>query len=59
LSTIHKFKGMEAQRVFVLDADTLMPCKWSNDPQGELNLCYVAATRAQKELYYIRTKELR
>lgn len=59
LSTIHKAKGLEWPRVFILDADTLMPCQWSNDPVGEKNLAYVAATRAQHELHYIRTKELR
>jgi len=59
LSTIHKFKGQEAERVFVLDADELMPCKWSNDLEGEKNLAYVAATRAQSELYYISSSRLR
>lgn len=53
LSTIHKAKGMEWERVFILDAPELMPCKWASNLQEELNLCYVAATRAQKGLIYV------
>jgi len=56
LSTVHKAKGLEWPRVFVLDADLYMPSGWAKQPwqrQQEMNLCYVAATRAKKELVYI------
>jgi len=60
LSTVHKSKGLEYPRVFVLDAHELQPCPWSrpSELQQEKNLMYVAATRAQKELYYITSEQL-
>ena len=60
-STVHKAKGMEWDRVFVLDADTLMPSRWARqawEMQQEDNLCYVAATRAKKELRYVSSEGL-
>lgn len=59
LSTIHKSKGLEYKRVFILDAHLYQPCKWSNDLQQEENLMYVAATRAQEALFYIKTEAIR
>ena len=62
LSTIHKFKGMERDRVFILDARLYMPCPWARgsgwEMQGERNLMYVAATRAKRELRYIKSSDL-
>jgi superfamily I DNA/RNA helicase len=61
-STVHKSKGLEFERVFVLDADLYMPSRWARQPwerQQEDNLCYVAATRAKRELRYISTEGLR
>lgn len=61
-STIHKSKGMEWARVFVLDADLYQPSKWARqdwERQQEYNLMYVAATRAKRELRYISTEGLR
>jgi DNA helicase II / ATP-dependent DNA helicase PcrA len=61
LSTIHKFKGGEADRVFILDP-FLMPSKWARQQwqkEGEQNLQYVAVTRAKKELYYVTSETLR
>jgi superfamily I DNA/RNA helicase len=55
LSTIHKAKGLEAERVFILDAWRL-PSHYAKLPhqlEQEYNLLYVAITRAQKELYYV------
>lgn len=49
LSTVHKAKGLEAPNVFLL-ATERMP-----HPKGGLeenNICYVAITRAQENLYY-------
>ena len=57
LSTVHKAKGLEWDKVFILDADKYMPSKAARQPwqrQQEINLCYVAATRAKKELVYIK-----
>jgi superfamily I DNA/RNA helicase len=62
LSTVHKAKGLEFPRVFILDADKYMPSKWATQPhqiRQELNLAYVAATRAMSELYYISSEFLR
>lgn len=57
LSTVHRSKGLEAKRVFIIDFDK-MPFKFGNNPlsaeqyQQEKNLIYVAITRAEKELYF-------
>lgn len=62
LATCHKAKGLEWDRVFVLDAGQFMPCPWARrdgwEYQQELNIQYVAATRAKRELRYITTADL-
>ena len=53
LSTIHKAKGREWERVFWLDRSGTCPNRWARQAwqvQQEHNLCYVAATRAKAEL---------
>lgn len=55
LSTIHKAKGLEANRVFWLNQKSSIS-KWAKKDwqiQQEKNICYVASTRAKKELYLI------
>lgn len=55
LATIHKSKGLEAKRVFWLDRSQC-PAKWVKQDwqkQQEVNLCYVAATRAMETLVTI------
>lgn len=55
LSTIHKAKGMEADRVWWLNS-SLCPSKWAKQDwqkKQEINLCYVAVTRAKTTLLYI------
>lgn len=50
LSSVHRAKGLEWPRVFVLGLSELMPSPRAVQPwqrQQELNLCYVAVTRAQ------------
>lgn len=54
-STIHKSKGLESDRVFWLNYQDC-PAKWAKHPedkQQELNLCYVAITRAKESLFLI------
>ena len=49
LGTVHRTKGLEAERVFVLSPE-LLPHPMARQPheqQGERNLAYVAATRAK------------
>lgn len=56
LSTIHKAKGLEWDRVFFLDFHTLLPSKWAKQPwqqAQEKNLQYVAVTRAKLDLVFI------
>jgi superfamily I DNA/RNA helicase len=57
LATVHKAKGLEWQRVFILDASKFMPVPWGRgggwEGRQERNLMYVAATRAARELRYI------
>lgn len=58
LSTIHKAKGLEANRVFWLNSSQC-PAKWARQEwqqQQEQNLCYVAVTRAKSALYLIEEK---
>jgi superfamily I DNA/RNA helicase len=53
LSSIHKAKGREWERVFWLDRAGTCPNKWARQAwqqQQEKNLMYVAATRAKSEL---------
>jgi DNA helicase-2/ATP-dependent DNA helicase PcrA len=55
MSTVHKAKGLEADRVFILRPD-LMPhplAKGHDELIQEDNLHYVAITRAQKRLVYV------
>ena len=53
LSTIHKSKGREWERVYWLDRMGTCPSKWARQKwqiEQENNLCYVAATRAKEHL---------
>lgn len=56
LSSIHKAKGLEAERVFILGANAYMPSRYARQPwqlEQEDNLRYVAITRAKKVLVWI------
>jgi DNA helicase-2/ATP-dependent DNA helicase PcrA len=58
LCTIHKSKGLEADRVFWLNS-SMCPAPWARQEwqvQQEKNLCYVATTRAKKSLFLIEEK---
>lgn len=55
-STVHRAKGLEADRVFVLRPDLMPHPKVRPDSAQyaqELNLQYVAITRARRELYFL------
>ena len=57
LSTIHKSKGREWERVFILGMERYQPSKWAKQEwelKQETNLMYVAVTRAKRELVYVR-----
>lgn len=56
LSTIHKAKGREWARVYLLHRQKTLPSPWARKPwqlRQEENLEYVAITRAQRELVYV------
>jgi DNA helicase-2/ATP-dependent DNA helicase PcrA len=58
LATIHKAKGLEAERVYWLNRSQC-PSSRARQPwqqEQERNLCYVAATRAKAELVLIEEK---
>ncbi len=60
LSTIHKSKGREWKRVFWLDKEGTCPNKWARQKwqqDQEVNLMYVAATRAKEELIHLGPEE--
>jgi DNA helicase II / ATP-dependent DNA helicase PcrA len=54
LCTIHRAKGLESDRVFILNPND-MPLSWRYQKrweyQQELNILYVALTRSKSELY--------
>ena len=56
LSTVHRAKGLEERRVFVLRPDQL-PLRWQNQQKWELeqeyNLKYVSTTRAKEALFFV------
>ena len=57
LATVHKAKGLEAERVYILDS-YLMPSRYARTTDAMLqeeNLQYVAITRAKRELLFIDT----
>lgn len=58
LSTIHSAKGLEANRVFILDYD-LLPLVHENmngwEVEQEYNLVYVAITRAKHTLFLVNS----
>jgi DNA helicase-2/ATP-dependent DNA helicase PcrA len=58
LSTIHKAKGLEADHVFIMNPDGMPhPMAKSVEAQAqELNLKYVAFTRAKNTLYMVAPK---
>ena len=59
LATIHKAKGLEANTVYWLNSSQC-PSKYARQDwqkQQEANLCYVAATRAKRELVLIEETE--
>jgi DNA helicase-2/ATP-dependent DNA helicase PcrA len=56
LSTVHKSKGREWERVFILGRNLYMPSKYARQAwqiQQEDNLLYVCITRAMNELIYV------
>jgi len=58
LSTVHKSKGLEWPKVFILDKSKLMPSPFARldwQKQQEINLIYVAITRAKLDLVYIES----
>jgi len=59
LATIHRSKGLENDRVFILEPDKL-PLTWKKQQEWqfkqECNLHYVALTRAKRELVLIGDK---
>jgi len=60
LSTVHRAKGLENARVFILHPEKL-PLIWKGQTpeqnRQEWNLKYVAITRAQRELYFVSIQE--
>jgi len=53
LSTVHKAKGLEADNVYILATDR-MPHPFGSHEEN--NICYVAITRAKKNLFYCGPK---
>ena len=49
LSSVHRFKGLEAPRVFILDRHLI----GAREPEN--NIFYVACTRAKTDLFYIQS----
>lgn len=61
LCTIHRSKGREWDRVFWIGPNVYQPSKWAKkdwEILQEDNLCYVAVTRAKKELITVQVPVL-
>ncbi|WP_013324522.1 UvrD-helicase domain-containing protein [Gloeothece verrucosa] len=62
LSTCHRAKGLEANRVFILNPGD-MPMTWENQldwqETQEHNLLYVALTRSKQDLFIIRAETVK
>lgn len=61
LSTIHRAKGLEEKRVFVLDFDQLPFARQGQrdwEKVQELNLKYVAITRASEQLFVVESADI-
>lgn len=60
LCTVHRAKGLEADRVFILKPGD-MPMRWRNQlkwqKEQEDNLLYVALTRSKRELFIVGDQE--
>lgn len=60
MATVHKSKGLEWDRVAILRPE-LMPSRAARQEwqyEQEVNLMYVAATRAKQELLYVRDEDM-
>jgi superfamily I DNA/RNA helicase len=57
LSTVHKAKGLEAERAFLLDSTLhhsfTQRARYPWQKEQERNILYVAITRAKRELVYM------
>jgi len=56
LSTIHRYKGRESDRVFILGWGKYLPSKFARQEwelEQERNLAYVAVTRTRDKLYLV------
>ncbi len=61
LSTIHRAKGLEEERVFIIDYDQLPFSRQGQkdwEKEQETNLKYVAITRAMKTLFLVESVDL-
>lgn len=61
LSTVHRVKGLEAPRVYILNK-FLMPSEFAQkdwEKQQEKNIEYVAYTRAEEKLYFISLDKIK
>jgi DNA helicase-2/ATP-dependent DNA helicase PcrA len=59
LSTVHKSKGLESDRVFIVEP-AKMPAPWAKkawERVQEDNIYYVAITRAKRELVFVPETE--
>jgi superfamily I DNA/RNA helicase len=59
LSTVHRAKGLENERVFILKPEKL-PLTWKGqkdwEAKQEMNLKYVALTRAMCEIHFVQSE---
>ncbi len=57
LCTIHRYKGREADRVYLIGRNRYQPSKWAKTEEemtAEDNLKYIAVTRVKKELVEVK-----
>ena len=54
--TVHKAKGLEAENVYIIRPD-LMPHPKATNVESEMNIKYVAITRAISKLTFVRPED--
>lgn len=60
LCTVHRSKGREWKRVYLIGRNEYMPCKWANQEWEQIqeqNLQYIAVTRAKETLVEVMVPE--
>lgn len=60
LATYHGSKGLQRNACYLIEDEKLCPCKYATTPEEieqEINLTFMARTRAQEKLFFVKAGE--